>query len=246
MHQPFKPDLDQRGPVLAATVMFKGVAVEPDIPAPVGAAVAVSETTPRFDGFQEQVAIIFGELPVVDLFLHPGKILPLTIKVTFDATVMFAVITTVVRKLAVVEDPASENELKLDVSRTSVTVIVIDCVPTLSAESVAVRVISYTLLPPTSAGDSKFGEALNLMIAVSVSDLEILNLAASAPDEIVTVADSETRIVADVADVAMFSAAENEDEDVKVGGVVSGSTDPTVTSYVKMLAHTKLPELVLA
>lgn len=84
------------------------------------------------------------------------------------------------------------------------------------------------------------------MIAVSVSDLEILNLAASAPDEIVTVADSETRIVAAVADVAMFSAAENEDEDVKVGGVVSGSTDPTVTSYVKMLAHTKFPELVLA
>ena len=30
------------------------------------------------------------------------------------------------------------------------------------------------------------------MIAVFVSDLAILNLAASAPDEIVTVADSET------------------------------------------------------
>jgi hypothetical protein len=75
------------------------------------------------------------------------------------------------------------------------------------------------------------------MIAVSVSDLEILNLAASAPDEIVTVADSDIRIVAAVADVAMFSAAENEDEDVNVGGVVSGATDPTVTSYVKMLAQ---------
>jgi hypothetical protein len=79
------------------------------------------------------------------------------------------------------------------------------------------------------------------MIAVLVSDLEILNLAASAPDEIVTVADSDIRMVAAVADVAMFSAAENEDEDVKVGGVVSGSTDPIVTSYVKMLSHTKLP-----
>jgi hypothetical protein len=60
------------------------------------------------------------------------------------------------------------------------------------------------------------------MIAVLVSDLAMLKRAASAPDEIVTVADSETRIVAAVADVAMFSAAENEDEDVKVGGVVSG------------------------
>ena len=60
------------------------------------------------------------------------------------------------------------------------------------------------------------------MIAVLVSDLAMLKRAASAPEEIVTVADSETRIVAAVADVAMFSAAENEDEDVKVGGVVSG------------------------
>ena len=59
------------------------------------------------------------------------------------------------------------------------------------------------------------------MMAVSVSDREMLNLAASAPDEIVTVADSETRIVAAVADVAMFSATENEEDEVKVGAVVS-------------------------
>jgi hypothetical protein len=77
--------------------MFIGVAVELDIPAPVGVAAAVSETMPRFDGFQEQVATIFGELPVVDLFLHPGRTLPLTLKVTFDATVIFAVMTTTVR-----------------------------------------------------------------------------------------------------------------------------------------------------
>jgi hypothetical protein len=62
----------------------------------------------------------------------------------------------------------------------------------------------------------------------------MLKRAASAPDEIVTVADSETRIVAAVADVAMFSAAENVDEEVKVGGVVSGAADPIVTSYVKI------------
>jgi hypothetical protein len=70
-------------------------------------------------------------------------------------------------------------------------------------------------------GASKSGDTLNLIIAVSVSDREILKRAASTPDEIVTVADSETRIVAAVAEVAMFSAAENEEE-VKVGGVVSG------------------------
>ena len=50
----------------------------------------------------------------------------------------------------------------------------------------------------------------------------MLKRAASAPDEIVTVADSEMRIVAAVADVAMFSAAENEEDDVKLGAVVSG------------------------
>jgi hypothetical protein len=69
-------------------------------------------------------------------------------------------------------------------------------------------------------GASKSGVTLNLIIAVSVSDREILKRAASAPEEIVTVADSETRIVAAVADVAMFSATENEEE-VKVGAVVS-------------------------
>ena len=62
------------------------------------------------------------------------------------------------------------------------------------------------------------------MIAVLVSDLEILKRAASAPDEIVTVADSDTRMVAAVADVAMFSAAENDEDDVKVGAVVSGAS----------------------
>jgi len=78
-------------------MMLSGVALLLDIPAPVGDALAVSETTPRFDGRQEQVARMFGELPVVDLFLHPGKILPFTLNVIFDATVTFAVITTTVR-----------------------------------------------------------------------------------------------------------------------------------------------------
>ncbi len=78
-------------------MMLTGVEVELDIPAPVGAALALNKAIPRLDGFQVHVATIFGELPLVDLFLHPGKILPLTLKVTFDATVMFAVMTITVR-----------------------------------------------------------------------------------------------------------------------------------------------------
>ena len=50
----------------------------------------------------------------------------------------------------------------------------------------------------------------------------MLKRAASAPEDIVTVADSETWIVAAVADVAMFSAAVNVEDEVKVGAVVSG------------------------
>ena len=68
------------------------------------------------------------------------------------------------------------------------------------------------------------------MIAVFVSDLAMLKRAASAPEEIVTVADSETLIVAAVADVAMFSAAENVDEDVKVGAVISGVDDTEIVT----------------
>ena len=51
----------------------------------------------------------------------------------------------------------------------------------------------------------------------------MLKRAASAPEEIVTVADSETLIVAAVVDVAMFSAAEKEEDDVKVGAVASAA-----------------------
>ena len=64
------------------------------------------------------------------------------------------------------------------------------------------------------------------MMAVLVSDLVMLKRAASAPAEIVTVADSETRIVAAVAEVAMFSAAEKNEDEVKVGAVESGGVYP--------------------
>ena len=107
-----------------------------------GAAVAVSVTAPRFDGRQVQVATILGDEPVVNLFLHPGIITFLALKVTLAATDTFAVITTEDRKVAVVAEPARASELKDEVSTTSVTVIVIACVPALAASSVAVRVIS--------------------------------------------------------------------------------------------------------
>ena len=67
------------------------------MPAPVGVAAAVSATVPRFDGRQLQVAEKLELDPVASLFLHPGRILPLTLNVTLAATVTFAVITTTVR-----------------------------------------------------------------------------------------------------------------------------------------------------
>ena len=72
-----------------------------------------------------------------------------------------------------------------------------------------------------SDGASKLGEALNLTNAVTESEATRLNKAASAPAELVTVADSETLIVAALTEVAMFSAAENEEDEVKVGAVTS-------------------------
>jgi hypothetical protein len=94
------------------------------------------------DGRQLQVTEKLEPDPVASLFLQPGKTLPLTLNVTLDATVTLAVITTEDRKVAVVAEPARASELKDEVSTTSVTVIVIACVPELAAVSVAVRVIS--------------------------------------------------------------------------------------------------------
>ena len=122
--------------------MLTGFDVVLLMPAPVGVATAVNATVPRFDGRQLQVAEKLELDPVASLFLQPGRILPLILNVTLDATVTFAVMTTTVRKVAVVAEPARASELKDEVSTTSVTVIVIDCVPALAAVSVAVSVIS--------------------------------------------------------------------------------------------------------
>lgn len=123
-------------------MMLIGLEVVLLMPAPVGVAAAVSATVPRFDGRQLQVAEKLELDPVASLFLQPGRILPLTLNVTLAATETFAVMTTTDRKAAVVAEPASESELKDEVSTTFVTVIVMDCVPALDAASVAVRVIS--------------------------------------------------------------------------------------------------------
>ena len=86
-----------RAPTLLPTMMLTGSEVALLIPAPVGVAAAVNETVPRFDGRQLQVAEKLELDPLANLFLHPGKTLPLTLNVTRDATETFAVITTTVR-----------------------------------------------------------------------------------------------------------------------------------------------------
>ena len=106
--------------------MFTGLEVVLLMPAPVGVATAVNATVPRFDGRQLQVTEKLELDPVASLFLQPGRILPLIMNVTFDATETFAVMTTIDRKVAVVAEPASVSELKDEVSTIFVTVIVID------------------------------------------------------------------------------------------------------------------------
>ena len=78
-------------------MMLTGLEVVLLIPAPGGVAAAVSATVPRFDGRQLQVAEKLELDPVANLFLQPGRILPLTLNVTLAATVTFAVMTTTVR-----------------------------------------------------------------------------------------------------------------------------------------------------
>ena len=79
------------------------------------------------------------------------------------------------------------------------------------------------MFAPPSDGTSKLGDALNLTKAVTESEATILNKEASVPAEIVTVADSEVLMVAALAEVAMFSAAEKVEFEVKVGAEESTS-----------------------
>ncbi len=115
------------------------MALVDEIPASVGVAVAVITTVPLVEGRQEQVATIFGEVPLVNLFLHPLIITFFALKVTLAVTLIFAEIVKGWRYVAV---PLRVSELKEEVSTTSITVIVIACVPVFVAASVAVSVTS--------------------------------------------------------------------------------------------------------
>jgi hypothetical protein len=118
------------------TITFSGVAVEDEIPALVGTAVAVSVTAPLADGRHVQVTEKLDPEPLAVLFLHPGIITFLALKVTLEATLTFAVIVTTPRY---VRAPVNENELNEEVSTTSVTVIVIVWVLAFPKVSVAVN-----------------------------------------------------------------------------------------------------------
>ncbi len=97
---------------------------------------AVRVTAPLADGRHEHVAAKLDTEPLAVLFLHPAIITFFALKVTFAATLTLAVIVTTVRYAGV---PLSKNELKEEVSTTSVTVMVIVWVPALLDGSVAVK-----------------------------------------------------------------------------------------------------------
>ena len=84
-------------PDLFPTITDIGVALEDEIPALIGTAVAVTTTVPLTDGRHEHVAEKLDPLPLATLFLHPAIITFFALKVTLDATLTFAVIVTTVR-----------------------------------------------------------------------------------------------------------------------------------------------------
>jgi hypothetical protein len=89
------------------------------------------------------------------------------------------------------------------------------------------------LSPPLSEGASKFGEVLNFIKTVTLSEKKMSKSDASVPEEIVKVESSETMIVAAVTDVAIFSTTEKDEDEVKEGGVVSGAL-PAATLAISL------------
>ena len=75
---------------------MSGVAFDPEIPALVGAAVALRVMFPLRDAFQLQVARIFGDVPVVRTLMQPGIRTLFALKVTLDETVTYAFIAIAV------------------------------------------------------------------------------------------------------------------------------------------------------
>jgi hypothetical protein len=72
------------------------VALELEIPAPVGFAEAVKVTFPLREAFQLQVARIFGDVPVVRTLMQPGIRTLFALKVTLEVTVTYAFIAIAV------------------------------------------------------------------------------------------------------------------------------------------------------
>jgi hypothetical protein len=76
---------------------FTGVAVEDEIPAAVGTAVAVRSNGPLKEGLQEHETVKLEPDPDASLFLHPEIMIFFALNVTLDATLTFAVIVTTLR-----------------------------------------------------------------------------------------------------------------------------------------------------
>ena len=95
------------------------------IPSVIGSAVARSATDPRSDGFQEQVTVKLEPEPTAVLLTHPGNTLPFALKVTLEARVTVAVITTAELKVARVVLPASSNKVNAGGVESNVYVILI-------------------------------------------------------------------------------------------------------------------------
>jgi len=70
-------------------------ALAPDIALSTGVETAEIFTFPRKDGFHEQDAVKLEPDPVANLFLHPLITTPEDLKVTFEATLTFALIVEV-------------------------------------------------------------------------------------------------------------------------------------------------------
>jgi hypothetical protein len=115
----------------------------------------------------------------------------------------------------------SENELKTEVSTTSVTVAVTVSNPVFAAPSTAFRTTVYVLFAPISVGASKFGALINLSDVEESLVLVNENLDESSPPKIETVADS---LVVMVPTEVVFSGTLKDSRDGNVGGVLSTIT----------------------
>ena len=104
-----------------------------------GVTTAVRSTAPRVVGLQEQVAVIFGEVPLVNFLIQPAILFPFARKVTREDIETVMTIFVGVLYVAVVDPEVNPKELILEVSLTSVIVTVTVSYPALDASSTALR-----------------------------------------------------------------------------------------------------------